>query len=223
MAISRVQSASALSAGSTTSLAVTMGSTPTNGNFMVAIIATNGGTTGRVSSIAQTGATWVKAVDVASASCTVDIWYAENISSAGTGVTINYVASLLNNAIVLEYSGIATSSSLDVTASNTGTYPGTADSGTTATTAQANELWIAGLDDVQFPSGTWNAPSNSFTEIVEAANIFLNLVGEEKIVSATGTANTSAGRGSAPLSGNWAGAIATFKEAAAPTRRIFVV
>lgn len=222
MAITRVQSASNLSPGAATSLVVTLGSTPTNGNALIAVIGTNGTTTGRVSSISQTGATWVKAIDVAGGSSTVDIWYALNVSGALTGVTINYAASVVSGAIVIEYSGILGSGALDLTASNTGTYPGAADSGTTGTTTQADELWIAGLTDTLFPSSNWDAPANSFTEITENNNIFLNLVAEEKIVSATGTANTSATRASSPGSGNWAGAIATFK-AGASGRRIFLI
>lgn len=216
-----IQFATALSAGSVTSQGVTLGATPGDGNLLVALIATANAATGQVSSISQTGATWVRAVEVASASNTTEIWYAENVSGAGTSVTVNYSGTALTNIIILEFDGIVSSSSLDQTASNTGTYPGSADSGTTATTSQANEVWVAALTDEIFPSGTWNSPSNSFTEVTETANIFLNMVGEERTVTATGTANTSAGRGSAPLSGDWSGCVATFKKR--ENRRSFVV
>lgn len=221
MAIVRVQSTSAVSAGAATSLALTLGAAPTNGNFLVAVITTTGTTANRVSSISQTGATWVKSHEVLN-NMSLEIWYAENVSGAATGITINYAASVTSSAVVVEYSGIATSSSIDQTASNSGTYPGTADSGTTATTSQANELWFAGLADNQAIGVSWNAPSNSFTEIVESNNIGIEVVAEERIVSSTGTANTAAAHSIAPLSGDWCGIIATFKEATA-TRRVFII
>lgn len=113
---------------------------------------------------------------------------------------------------LLEYSGIDTSSPLDVTASaasltNNGAYPytdaTTVNSGTPSTTSQAHELAVAAL----MTSYTQSAPSNSFVaQDTITSPIFLTVA--DKILTATGTPNTSATYAS-PFAN--IGVIATFK------------
>jgi len=121
MAISRVQFKSNTGTG-VTSLGITPDSAPTAGNFQAMLIAYNSATTNRVSSISQTNCTWTRAVqknNSLGAALSSDIWYSENAgSSPGTTVTINLAASVNIAATYLEYSGVATSSSLDQTATN---------------------------------------------------------------------------------------------------------
>jgi hypothetical protein len=83
--------------------------------------------------------------------------------------------------------------------------------GTTATTAQANEVCVGCIGfDI---SDSFGSPTNSFTEITEASGA-PDLVVLERIVSATGTYGTTVSfTGSLPLSYSLCGAIATFKEA----------
>lgn len=121
MAISRVQFKSNTGA-SVSSLAITPDSAPTAGNFQAMLIAYNSATASRVSSISQTNCTWTRAVQKNNSlggAISVDIWYSENAgSSPGTTVTINLAASVDIAATYMEYSGVATSSSLDKTATN---------------------------------------------------------------------------------------------------------
>lgn len=125
MAIARVQSKAANNGTGGTSVSVTLDSSPVNGNFLVIGIGTLGTSASRVSSITQTGATWTRAVQATNASgSTTEIWYAENVSGASTSITVNLASSLRACVAVAEYSGIATSSSLDKTASSTGSYGG---------------------------------------------------------------------------------------------------
>lgn len=120
MAITRVQFKSGTGAG-VTSLAITPDSAPSSGNLQVMTIAYSSATASRVSSISQTNATWVRAIQKNNSlggAISADIWYAENTTSPGATITINLASSLDIAAIYLEYSGVATSSSLDKTASN---------------------------------------------------------------------------------------------------------
>ena len=140
----RVNSATGNSgANAVTSFSVTVPA-PTDGNTLIAVISTRGTSAGRVTSMTQTGAIWARASQAANANgTTTEIWYAPNVAGAGTTVTINQ-ASLRSAAVVLEYSGILSASSLDQTNSATGNSA-TAATGTTPTTSQANELWIGGI------------------------------------------------------------------------------
>jgi hypothetical protein len=57
--ITRIQSSSgSTGANVATSIAVTLTSTPINGNILIAVIATRGTSVGRVTGITQIGATW---------------------------------------------------------------------------------------------------------------------------------------------------------------------
>ena len=116
--ITRIQSKSGNSGtGNSSSFVVSMSSTPINGNTLVAIIATRNTASGTVSSISQSGATWTRATQATNTNgTTTEIWYAPNVSSVGTTITINQ-ASCRSAAVVIEYSNIALSSPLDQTAS----------------------------------------------------------------------------------------------------------
>jgi hypothetical protein len=119
MAITRVQYKSA-SASSSTSLVITPDTAPFLGNLMIIGISYNSSVTNRVTSISQTNATWTRAVqknNTLGGSISVDIWYSENATSAGSTITINLASSLDIAATYLEYSGCSTSSALDKTAS----------------------------------------------------------------------------------------------------------
>jgi len=120
MAISRIQFKSGSGAG-VTSLVITPDTAPTDGNLQVVTVAYNSATASKVTSISQTNATWTRAIqknNTGGGAISADIWYAENTTSPGTTVTINLGSSLNIAATYLEYSGVATASSLDKTASN---------------------------------------------------------------------------------------------------------
>lgn len=203
---------------------MTYGSTPTNGNFLVAVISTKR-TSSPVTSITQTGATWALAVSkvgtTLGANNTTDIWYAENVSGAATTVTVNLGGSTNASCVFAEYSGLATASTLDQTASDADDYGtrSTAVTGTTATTSQAVELWIGGVTDNT--GNTWTGTGGSFTKVAESLGTLVCNTLDEFIASSTGTASTSNTHASVPLSGQWTGAIATFK-APNTSRRIVI-
>lgn len=212
--ITRIQSTSGTSgAGNATSFAVTMPSTPVNGNALVAIIATNNTTAGTITSIGQSGATWTRATQATNTNgITTEIWYAPNVSGAGTTITINQV-SCRSAAVVIEYANIALASPLDQTANATGNSV-TASTGTTTATYGANALCIGGIG-LESSAYTLGAVTNSFTTVANSASINgsptnnAKVYALEKLVSVTGTATCG---GTISTDSQWSGAIATFKE-----------
>lgn len=181
---------------------------PTNGNDLVACIGTSNSALNSITSIVQTGATWNKVAQVTDgANSTSEIWIALNVAGAGTSVTINFSGTFEGLAWVGEYSGLAQIAATDKTATNTDNGTGTVDSGTTSTTTNVNELWIACLVAFDRGGGFNETPTNGFssTSSLTGSNISIEVC--TKIVSTVGTANTSdvdSGEGSS------SGVIATF-------------
>jgi hypothetical protein len=194
-ALTRVQSTTGSTAGSAASSFGVTVSAPANGNTLVAVISTRGISSNRVSSISQTGATWTKASEAVNASGeTTEIWYAPNISGAGTTVTINLAASLFASAVVAEYTGILSASPVDKTATDTGTST-TPDTGTTATTTQGAELWLGGtgLPNSSYTLGSIQNSFTAFANVQSSGGIATNnanVYALEKIVNSTGTASS---------------------------------
>ena len=196
------------------SIAVNMGVAPANGNTLVAVIATRGTSTGRVTGITQTGATWTRVSQGSNAGgSTTEIWISSNVSGAAANLTINQ-ATLRSAAVVVEYSGILSASPLDKAANANGNSvsPST---GTTASTVQANELWIGGMGLVN--SGyTVTSPTNSFVSIASAQSISTTasnnakIYALERVATTIGTASTVG----TTTTSQWSGAIATLKAAA---------
>lgn len=211
----RVNSATGNSGSSTvTSFGVTVPAAA-NGNTLIAVIATRGTSANRVSSITQTGATWTRASQANNTSgSTTEIWYAPNVTSPGTTVTINLATSLRAAVVVMEYNGVLTAAPLDRTASATGNST-SAVTGTTLATTQANELWIGGIGLVN-SSYSLSGIQNSFTAVTNAASTSstagnnARVYALERIVTTTGTASSG---GTVSTSSQWSGTIATFKAA----------
>ena len=207
--VTRVQG-NARGTSTSTSISVTMASTPTSGNVLIATIGTKSSSVITVSSVTQTGVTWSYVTSKTYSLYTLDseIWFGVVGSGASTSITVTLSGTAGNGAVadVCEYSGLATSDYLDKTASASGSSTSTS-TGTTATTTQANELWlgaitVGGLSDPQ------SSPTNGFSMLDGNAYFVTSLAYLEKIVSSTGTANshtTLAGEG------GYAGCIATFK------------
>jgi hypothetical protein len=186
--------------------------TPHNGNTLVAIISTRSGPNG-VSSVIQAGVFWTQvAKTTGTDGVTTEIWYAPNVSSAGTSVGISLTSSTFASAAVMEYQGILASSSLDVTANNSGTST-SAGTGTTAPSTQGSELWIAGIGLVD-STYTLSSVLNSFTTVTNAAsgssttanNSQLYVI--ERFATTNGTVSSG---GTVSAASPWSGAIATFK------------
>jgi len=198
------------------SFTVTLTNTPASGDVLIAVIGlyhSSSDTLHTVSSITETGVTWsyqTSETDSTTGTATdTEIWLGVVTSgtasrtitittSSGSGTTYEI-------ADVCEYSGIATSSYLDKTAvaASSGTSTST---GTTATTSQASELWIGGITVEDNSAQT--SPTNGFTLLDGAVYQQMSVAYLEKIVSATGTANSGTTISS---SQRYAGCIATFK------------
>lgn len=196
-----------------TSFTVTPTGAVGNGSNLVLLISTSGATTGRVSSISQTGATWTKSTEVANATgvITAEIWVAHSVSGVGTNAaTINLAASLTAQALMYEVTGAASSSSIDKTQTSTGDDgSGSPTTGTTAATTQANEIAIGMVAINQ--TNAMITPTNSFTLESDLNGSLPHFAGVYKIVSATGTQGTTLTFSIPPLSYQWAGAIVTME------------
>jgi hypothetical protein len=212
--LSRVQSTTG-STNNTASITMSsLGSTPVNGNTLVAVIATRGNTANRVASITQTGATWtlVSQATNASGSSTTEIWYAPNVTSASKTISISLAASMRAAAVVMEYSGVLESNAIDVTAYATGSST-SASSGTTAITSQDNELLIGSIGLVS-SSYSLSAITNSFTTVANVSSGSgtsgnnARVYALEKIVSSASAYTTG---GTVSTSSQWSGTIASFK------------
>ncbi len=128
------------------------------------------------------------------------IYYAKNIAAGSNTVTVTFnKAAALPDIRILEYSGLSTSSPLDVTATGTGT--GKSVSTASATTTSANELIFgAGMT-----AGTFNIAGPGFTTVIFTPD---SDNAEQKLVSSTGSYNASA---SLTYSAAWVMQMATFR------------
>ena len=180
-------------ASAATSFSVTV-PPPASGDTLVAIISTRSTSAGAVTGIVQSGgALWTRAAQsVGTAGTTTEIWYASNLQSAGTSVTIQLASAVFASAVLAEYAGVLGSAAADQTANSSGNS-NSAVTGTTATTAQANELWIGGIG-LDGSTATLGTPLNAFTSVANAqssnatAASNAKVVALEKLPGATGTA-----------------------------------
>ena len=213
MAITRVQGNARGRTSSGTSFTITLASAPTSGNVLVLTIGTRSKSDSvysKVSSVTQTGVTWSNVISKTyGVYFNSEIWFGVVGSGASTSIDVS-LSSATTGAIgdVCEYSGVATTDYTDRTASASG-WGEASSTGTTATTTQADELWIGSVVDFYDQS----APTNGFTLLDgepygNACEAYL-----EKIVSSTGAANSGT---TIDSDSGWAGCIATFFASAAP-------
>jgi hypothetical protein len=136
--------------------------------------------------------------------------YAMNVAVGTTTVTMDYGTGFYCGGSGNEFSGMATSSALDVQTENTGTST-TPTSGTTGSTAQNDELILVAVGvDVNDTNVGLDVPATTgYTNLSVEQNAQLH-VGHStdyKIVAATGVQSAAWGT---IVSANWAGKIATF-------------
>jgi RHS repeat-associated protein len=198
--ISFVQVKSA-AATSGSSIAVAYTNAQAAGNLNVVAVMW-GDTTSTVSSVTDSrGNTYALAVGPTRVTgLSSSIYYAKNIAAGSNTVTVTFNQTAgFPNVNVLEYSGLSTTSPLDVTAGATGTGT-TANSGS-ATTTSANEL-IVGMGN---PTGSgFTAAGSGFTSRI--INSFGG-ISEDKIVTSTGSYNATATLNS----GTWVMQMAAFR------------
>lgn len=210
--ITRVQSFKGGTVGGNT-ITITLGAAPTNGNGLILGVARLIGTVPAVNSITQTGVTWVRRATVANPLIPeIEVWDGLNASSAGTTITITYIAGgQPGEAIGAEYSGIRTNSAIDKFATDGNSMGSPVITGTTATTTQANEVWVGFVASLTAGGISFGTPTNGFAEVDHTTNANMIFAMEEKIVSSVGTASTSV-----PISGalgteTGAGIMTTYK------------
>lgn len=192
-----------------TSLVVTFGATPANGNFLIMAIATTSlNSTIAVSSITQTGTTWVQAISGAFGPPEVSIWYASTVSGAGTTATINLSAPFNVGAVGLEAVGLLSGSTRDGLASASGSN--NSPNGGSVTANQDNELVITAIAHQPLPSGTITSWSNGFRSVDQTTGSTICDMAY-LIINNKGNFITTGTYASPPVSNRWVGVTSTFK------------
>jgi len=195
-------------AGITNSSTLAFPSSNTAGNFIAVII--RAGKSGQVLNVSDSHANTYK--QAALINMTLDgetdaIYYAENIAGGANTVTVadNISQGTLRFSI-MEYSGVALSSSLD----NAATAEGI---GATPTTANAPTSWGGDLllgEIVTANAATYTAGAGYKIEDFVPAEPNTKLIGEDQIQSAAGNASANATIGA---SDTWGAVFAAFKSA----------
>lgn len=188
--------------GSGTSVTITFDGTPAAGNWLHVI------TNGTVNSVKCNGVSFTKEAGAGTLN-NASHWSLESIAG-GTAAIVFTMSGRSGGplaAIMLEVAGVDAASALDKTATASGTIETTFSSGTTATTAQANEFLVAGW---AWSVGVYaSGPTNGFTRLTAAAQGTALLEAGYKIVTATG--DYESGMTVDTAGALWTGAIATYK------------
>src|SRR5216684_990447 len=216
MSITRVQGNQVNSTGIVTSQAGTLGSGVAQGNLLIASVATGNNAT---TITGPSGWTQVTINQPAGTNATIEtsIWYliVDSGHAGGTSWTWTLSASHTVYICIEEWNATGgwPANPVDVSANGdtvgTPVTTTTIDSGTTATTAQAEELWVASLaykSSAQSESSI-TAGWTKDLEATLAANNTMTLL--YNVTSATGTAQCSYVIGTAEY---WAGCVVTFKD-----------
>lgn len=198
--------------GSATTIA-TAATSLTTGNFIVACVR-RGTASISVSSVTDTaGNTYHHAIGpIESGAGAVEIWYSENVTgNASNVVTANFSGATISRSIITaQFYGMATSSSLDQTASGTSTGASPVTSGS-LTTTRGNEVLIVAAE-VSVTGSTWTEQANvgrvlqdSSAVMVVGSTYLPNVITETVAYASSDTTNVKAI------------AVATFKMAEAPS------
>lgn len=196
------------------------------GNLMVLTAGLAAGAT--ISAVTDTGGnTWTLntiAQNDRNATNRFLLCYAVATTALASGNTISITSSntgFANRAyMVSEYSGIASATPLDKTVAAQDVFagPNTMDTGNTATTAQADELLVAGWT-YGSTTNTITAYSSGFTAMTVLVAGF-SVAHAWRIVSATGAYNATATQ-SGTVSA-WGAGLATFKATTAATPEVAI-
>jgi len=135
------------------------------------------------------------------------IYYAENIGGGANTVMVSDTASATLRFAILEYSGVATSGSLDVVAATQGNSA-TPNSGVTATTTANGDLLLGAIMTAN--PATFTAGTGFVIEESVPAEPGAKLIAEDEIQATAGAAMASATLGAADI---WAAGVAAFKPA----------
>ena len=204
-------------AGTTTTSTLAFTSPNTAGNF-IAVAIRGGLSNAQVFSVSDSNANTYKQaalVGFSGSSVTQAIYYAENIKAGANTITVTMSVSGPLRFAIMEYSGVATSNSLDATATgtNTSTAPATGNMTTTAN----GDLLLATISTAD--SDTFTAAAGYTVRDVVPAPPNAKMITEDQIQSAAGTSSASA---TLSVSSAWGAVLASFKPAngAGPTPTI---
>ncbi len=207
---SLIQISSRRTEGSSTSVSATWQRSTTAGNLLVLTLHQNGAAT------ATLPAGWTLAVAKTQGSYTVAIYYKANSAAENGTVTVTFSAAADAGIAIEEWTGIAASSPLDVTASS-GTASGTSHpTGTTTTTTQAHALVLTAHATTQSKTTDLAGYTSGYKVIYyHHSSGFVNVgrVSQYKVVTALGTQSATM---TSPDSETSANVIAVFKAATVP-------
>jgi len=220
----KVQSVNAVTAV-TTSVSASWPAPTTAGNLLVAVVGLSLVSNPSPPTISPPSGwtTATGAVAESAANCRTHLFYIAGSASRSGSETFDWSGALdIDDSVLVlvEWSGLATTSPLDRTANTNGTSVALAVlSGTTSATTEADELVIAAIANRNV--STQGSPSNGFAQVEQAQSTNgttsnrVNFAVYSKVVSATGAQSMQA-----TLSGStqrpYAGVVATFKAPAAP-------
>ena len=180
------------------------------GNWIAVVLRTS--SSSDVVTVSDTnGNTYQKAVQLAvtvdpPTGLTLGIFYAENVRGGANSITVSHTISGYLRLSIVEYSGVATSNSLDVTATGQGTSASPA-TGSATPTANGDLLLgavVTGMD-ANVTAGSGYAIRDSVPSAGAA-----RLTVEDKGQPVAGAASSSA---TLAASDNWGAALATFRAA----------
>lgn len=187
-------------AGTNQSYTITLGSTPTNGNTLIACLLANNSSSITVSSVSSTGATWTRLVQrttQAGDSNEAEIWGAFGVSGAGTVITVTMSGTNTGRCSgnVQEWSGPLTSGQPDTTGTDFNTSSTTPDSGNLVT-GNANDVLIACCQDFSLTAKSLTSSGWTTLTSIDAIGVAY------QIVAATGTYQATWSMGTAH---SWSG------------------
>src|SRR6266849_508011 len=195
-------------AGTTTtsSLAFTTANTARN---LIAVCVRGGLSSSQVFTVVDSnGNTYRQATQIGftSSAVTLAIYYAENIKGGANTITVSQTVSGPLRFAILEYSGVATSNSLDVFASATGTSS-SPNSGNLTTTA-SGDLLLGAVATTN--PGAFTARTGYKIEEFAPVEPNTKLIAEDQIQTSAGLASAAA---SLTASDTWGVVLASFKAA----------
>jgi hypothetical protein len=201
--VTRVQLTADNTGTSTTPTATAFSPATTAGNLLVMVISYLG--SGTTITAGPSGYTLASPeVETPAGHGHAAVYYKENCGASAAAPSVTLSNSQAWRVATLEYSGIATSTSLNVQGENTGTSSTTMSTITGLATTQAYELWL--VVGRTSSSLTWGAGSNGYTKIADSGS---RTIYEKIATSAGDPAMTASLSSTVP----WASKLITFKAA----------
>ena len=193
-------------AGTTTSSTLAFASSNTAGNW-IAVVIRAGGSSAQVLTVSDSnGNTYHQAFEFGTTANPISmaIYYAENINGGANTVTVSDTVSGPLRFVILEYSGVATSNSLDL--ASTGQGLSTSPNSGSLTTSANGDLLLGAV--VTNASATITAGTGYTIEEFVPAEPSTKLIAEDQIQPAAGFVSAGA---TLAASDNWGAGLAAFK------------